>query len=656
MAKKVSQDNLTEFWRKASQLIKEYVSEHSTAGTGSGLTDEQKDLLDVFYTNGFMFGGVAVPTTAPTDFESIPKVAYIACTEGTYTNFGNLALTSGEVAVLCCYNSGERHTYKKTTVAMIPTVKDPDADDNLDVVRYFKVMGTAPEGEELDRGNVIWVLFDRSDTLIKNMVLALEAADNTLNEYAGRFDFLFQQNGGSDQGVSHKLYDKMRFTHIGNQLNVTFQRTTIQLVDDFQGTVTYGTINVVITLDDSDGVTGIPTVTERETMFRMNSNGDGTKFLNDMGTYTKPDSAELPVDLIATGDGTKFLADDGTYKTVQTSGGGSEPEPEPTKYTLTITPVPSDATVTINGSVRTSIEVESDTSVTYKVEKTGYITKSDTVIVTETKTITVTLEEKATEPSEGTVIYQELEDMKVYTLKLEQSQNNYAAAITGDALATLKAIRTDVYAKTPCLICFDRGSTSPVALMMYPDTIRSGNDHDTTTKEDGQQYFQLASVGATWVSDTIERKLSLVFKVYPSGDIKAAWSEKDDRIVTSEYVRWHGNRAYFTEGSGGTVTCMLTQDLIAQYNEYRIGRGNTLFVTESMEFSTLFPDAGIPDTAQFVLAFAGAVDYESIQGVTGDIVEFRSLNSYNGKSLYLKMQLTVSGSRIDATSIDKALV
>lgn len=61
--------------------------------------------------------------------------------------------------------------------------------------------------------------------------------------------------------------------------------------------------------------------------------------------------------------------------------------------TLTIKATPADAIVKIGNAIATSAKVEKNKPVSYEVSKTGYITKSDTVTLTEDKTIEVTLEE-----------------------------------------------------------------------------------------------------------------------------------------------------------------------------------------------------------------------------------------------------------------------
>ena len=60
--------------------------------------------------------------------------------------------------------------------------------------------------------------------------------------------------------------------------------------------------------------------------------------------------------------------------------------PAPRQYTLTFIPSPNDATVVLTATGYTqsgnSITVNSGTSVSYSVSKSGYVTKSGTVVVT----------------------------------------------------------------------------------------------------------------------------------------------------------------------------------------------------------------------------------------------------------------------------------
>lgn len=69
-----------------------------------------------------------------------------------------------------------------------------------------------------------------------------------------------------------------------------------------------------------------------------------------------------------------------------------EPGPKPEKVTLTITTEPADAIVTINGEVTSGAECELGSTATYKVEKEGYKTVEDEVLMDESKVIEVVLE------------------------------------------------------------------------------------------------------------------------------------------------------------------------------------------------------------------------------------------------------------------------
>lgn len=85
-------------------------------------------------------------------------------------------------------------------------------------------------------------------------------------------------------------------------------------------------------------------------------------------------------------------------------GDEETPEPVPSTVTLTIVVVPEDAKVTINGEETSGIEVESGTTVSYKVEKEGYKTVEDSIKVTENKVLEITLEaEEVPEPVQPSV-------------------------------------------------------------------------------------------------------------------------------------------------------------------------------------------------------------------------------------------------------------
>lgn len=116
------------------------------------------------------------------------------------------------------------------------------------------------------------------------------------------------------------------------------------------------------------------------------------KQLEDVNLIIKKDiMKEIPslkLTVVVPGEGGLVESEDGDEET---------PEPVPSPVTLTIVVVPEDAKVTINGEETSGIEVESGTTVSYKVEKEGYKTVEDSIKVTENKVLEITLE-KVVEP------------------------------------------------------------------------------------------------------------------------------------------------------------------------------------------------------------------------------------------------------------------
>lgn len=65
--------------------------------TGAVLQNQLLGIIDALGKD-FQFGGIAAPTDSFTDTDY--KVAFLATTPGTYTNFGGITVASGEIAVL----------------------------------------------------------------------------------------------------------------------------------------------------------------------------------------------------------------------------------------------------------------------------------------------------------------------------------------------------------------------------------------------------------------------------------------------------------------------------------------------------------------------------------------------------------------------------
>lgn len=68
------------------------------------------------------------------------------------------------------------------------------------------------------------------------------------------------------------------------------------------------------------------------------------------------------------------------------------PAPEPVMFTITVNPTPSDAAVKLNGVAQSSVSIASGSSVSYEVSKTGYTTKTGSIVADSTKTVDVVLE------------------------------------------------------------------------------------------------------------------------------------------------------------------------------------------------------------------------------------------------------------------------
>ena len=82
--------------RQTKTILKSYFE------TGDRPTQRQfEDLIDSMVSDGFAFMGIAVLTPIPTN-PGTPdqKMVYIAVEPGIYTNFGNLVVADGEVALL----------------------------------------------------------------------------------------------------------------------------------------------------------------------------------------------------------------------------------------------------------------------------------------------------------------------------------------------------------------------------------------------------------------------------------------------------------------------------------------------------------------------------------------------------------------------------
>lgn len=168
---------------------------------------------------------------------------------------------------------------------------------------------------------------------------------------------------------------------------------------------------------------------------------------------------------------------------VEPSDEGGEDKPTPEKITLTISVVPEDATVTINGEVKSGIEVDKGTQVTYKVEKEGYKTVEETIAVNESKVIEVVLEaEDVEEPvkQEPTITSEAPKEINVN----EMVEYNVSTT-PGDYAGEMVYVEVDAGIEPEKITTIEYWEPN--------EEIPSW--HKLPTNEDGKYYFGVPSVG-----------------------------------------------------------------------------------------------------------------------------------------------------------------
>ena len=93
----------------------------SNSITGDGLNAALDSVIDSLGA-GYQYMGLASPSTNPGTPDA--RVCYIANTAGTYTNFGNLVVADGEVAILK-YGS----SWSKDSILVITAITADDINE-----------------------------------------------------------------------------------------------------------------------------------------------------------------------------------------------------------------------------------------------------------------------------------------------------------------------------------------------------------------------------------------------------------------------------------------------------------------------------------------------------------------------------------------------
>lgn len=93
----------------------------SNSITGDGLNAALDSMIDSL-GSGYQYMGLASPSTNPGTPDA--RVFYVASAAGTYTNFGNLVVATGEVAILK-YGS----SWSKDSIVVVTAITANDIDE-----------------------------------------------------------------------------------------------------------------------------------------------------------------------------------------------------------------------------------------------------------------------------------------------------------------------------------------------------------------------------------------------------------------------------------------------------------------------------------------------------------------------------------------------
>ena len=128
-------------------------------------------------------------------------------------------------------------------------------------------------------------------------------------------------------------------------------------------------------------------VLEKHTFSIVATPSDATVIINgeERSTFTADYGTEINWSVGKEG----YVSKEGTY--ILTADKEEVVALDKQQITITVAATPEDATVKLNGVVRKSVTVDYGTEVTYEVSKTGYVSKSGTVSAINTETITIEL-------------------------------------------------------------------------------------------------------------------------------------------------------------------------------------------------------------------------------------------------------------------------
>ena len=218
--------------------------------------------------------------------------------------------------------------------------------------------------------------------------------------------------------------------------------------------------------------------------------------------------------------------------------------------TFTITPTPSDATVTINNVVQNSVEVEKGSTVTWSVEKTGYVTQSGEEVVNEDTTKTITLVEEA--PAERTEPTTPTDTFYAWINQDNPHGNNWftltESPIGEDYLYMSDATANNNY---PLGVVSSTGAADrTLNATSIQATIQDGNLVFGTT---GTVYTRTPSSDGeytlfhTWVDDTLYNTYLTLKTIPVDGDVVYGYNTGTGELTNAGTI---GNQWDYVEGVG----------------------------------------------------------------------------------------------------------
>ena len=215
-----------------------------------------------------------------------------------------------------------------------------------------------------------------------------ETATLSFSDKAKRTEYTTSKQVWSDNGITLTNNKASSTTNVGDYANPARFYKNSEIIIDFPSS----NVKEIVFTTPANGVENA-TKDQYFTWFGACLPSDIEVTNNGADTYTITNYTSNKLEMTATSGQLRIYSISIVYVP-----GEVTPEPElPATHTLTINPTPSDADVVLVAGENTvnekSITVEENTTVTYTVSKNGFETVTDTITVTESKTINVSLVE-----------------------------------------------------------------------------------------------------------------------------------------------------------------------------------------------------------------------------------------------------------------------